>query len=457
MMRGQDHYRVISKERLSRLHEQELACFKARTGRSAMLLERGRNSMVKGVPMSWMHGLYRHPSLFVESGAGSTFRDVDGNRYIDFNVVDLAMTMGFSNPHINAAVCRAMDVGAHFLLPVAEAIDVTEELAGRTGVPYWQFTLSASGANTEVVRIARAMTGRNKVMVFDGHYHGHLDDTLVESAGGKVQPEGLGLPKGVELNAEIVPFNDLDAAEAVLRKGEIAVVITEPALSNCTLVKPDPGFLPGLYELAHRHDSLLCLDEAHNFSFAFGGLTRAWNLPCDFLVLGKGLGSGVSFALYGMSAPVAAFVDAHTAIDLGEPGIAAGGTTYASTVAVFAAKAALEDVLTPAAYQRLGELGLRLASGLQRIFDELELPWRALHLGPRSGYCMQPDEPRNGAQAHQSIDIDLIAARKLFMANRGIWDAMPTAGPQVSFVHTGDEVDLYLAQARDFLKAIRTG
>jgi glutamate-1-semialdehyde 2,1-aminomutase len=173
------------------------------------------------------------------------------------------------------------------------------------------------------------------------------------------------------------------------------------------------------------------------------------------MVLGKGLGSGVSFALYGMSRPVAAFVDAHTAVDLGDPGIAAGGTTYASTVAVFAAKAALEEVLTPTAYQRLDELGLRLSSGLQRVFDELELPWRALHLGPRSGYCMQAVEPRNGAEAHRSIDIDLIATRKLFMANRGIWDAMPTAGPQVSFVHTEAEVDLYLGYARDFLKTIR--
>jgi len=146
---------VISDKRLARLHEKELARFTARTRQSRALLERGRNSMVKGVPMSWMHGLYRHPSLFVDSGAGCTFRDVDGNRYIDFNVVDLAMTMGFSNPHINAAVGRAMERGAHFLLPVKESIEVTEELARRTGVPYWQFTLSASGADTEVVRIAR--------------------------------------------------------------------------------------------------------------------------------------------------------------------------------------------------------------------------------------------------------------------------------------------------------------
>jgi len=156
-----------------------------------------------------------------------------------------------------------------------------------------------------------------------------------------------------------------------------------------------------------------------------------------------------------MCPSVADFVDAHTAIDLGQPGIAAGGTTYANTLAVFAARAALEEVLTPAAYERVDALGLRLAKGLQGLFDELELPWHALHLGPRSGYCMQPAKPRNGAEACLSIDVELIAARKLYMANRGIWDAMPTAGPQVSFVHTAAEVDLYLNHARSFLKAIR--
>lgn len=455
MAAEENHYQVISKSKLARLHEGELARFLSRTKTSALLLERGKKSMIKGVPMPWMFGLYRHPSLFVESGAGPVFHDVDGNSYIDFNVVDLAMTMGFSNPHINAAVNRAMECGAHFLLPVKESIQVTEELARRTGVPYWQFTLSASGANTEVIRIARSMTRRNKVMVFEGHYHGHLDDTLAEKSNGKVRAEGLGLPRGVELNIEIVPFNDLAAAESILKRGEIAVVITEPALSNCTLVKPEAGYLDGLYQLAHHHGSLLCLDEAHNFSFAYGGLKRDWNLSCDFLVLGKGLGTGVPFGLYGMSEDVAGFVDAHTAVDLGEPGIAAGGTTYANSLAVFSALAALEQVLTPEAYQRLNQLGGHLAHGLQGVFDELELPWKALHLGPRSGYCMRTEPPRNGAEAYASIDIELIAARKVFMANRGIWDAMPTAGPQVSFVHDEAEVDLYLGHAREFLKAIR--
>jgi glutamate-1-semialdehyde 2,1-aminomutase len=445
---------AIDRARLEAVHARELAAFIARTPRSAALLERGRRSMIKGVPMSWMWGLYRHPPVFVDHGAGASFVDVDGHSYLDFNVVDLAMTMGFGSGVIASAVAQAMQRGAHFLLPVEEALRVSELLAQRTDIPYWQFTLSASGANTEVIRIARALTGREKILVFAGHYLGHVDDTLVEQAGGVPAPSLLGLPRGVEHHLLIVPFNDLHAVESALSHADVALVLTEPALSNCTLVHPEPDFLPALYAACSRSGALLCLDEAHTFQFAYGGLKRQWNLPCDFIVLGKGLGTGVSFGLYGMSQPVAAFVEANTYVDLGQPGIAAGGTTYASTLAVLAARAALEEILTPAAYERVAALGRRLAAGLEKIFTELGLPWTALHLGPRSGFCLFPRAPHDGAEASLSMDLDFIAARKLWMANRGIWDAMASAGPQVSFVHSAADVDTYLRTVQPFLAAI---
>ena len=446
----------INSEALQRVAAIELETFQRRTARSQELLQRGKNSMIQGVPMPWMYGLYRHPSLYVSHGDGANFFDVDGNRYLDFNVVDLAVTMGFNNPVIQSAVHEAMRRGAHFLLPITEAIDVTEELARRTGVPFWQFTLSASGANTEVIRIARAMTKRNKILVFEGHYHGHIDDTLLEVNDGQVRSHVLGLPDGASKGVEIIPFNDLAALEAKLKDEDIALVVTEPALSNCTLVQPEPGYLKSVYSLCRQYGTLFCLDEAHNFSFAFGGLTRAWDLKSDFMVLGKGLGTGIPFGLYGMQPAVAQYVNAHTQIDLGEPGIAAGGTTYANTMSILAAKAALENVLIPENYERTNGLGTCMASGLQTVFNQLSLDWTALHLGPRSGYCLKPKAPKNGKEACESIDLDFISARKLFMANRQIWDAMATAGPQVSFVHTEDDVDLYLGCAEDFLTQICT-
>lgn len=445
---------MISLETLKNVAGTELETFNRRTRQSLELLKRGKSSMIQGVPMPWMYGLYRHHSLYVTHGEGASFFDVDGNRYLDFNVVDLAVTMGFNNPAIQSSISEAMQRGTHFLLPIKEAIEVTEELARRTGVPIWQFTLTASGANTEVIRISRTMTKRNKVLVFEGHYHGHLDDTMLEFSKGQIRPYVLGLPDGAARGVEIVPFNDLDALEEKLKAEDIALVLTEPALSNCTLVQPEPGYLENVYSLCQKYGTLFCLDEAHNFSFAYGGLTRAWALQSDFLVLGKGLGTGIPFALYGMRSEVARFVEAHTQIDLGEPGIAAGGTTYANTLSILAAKAALEQVLTPENYEHTNALGTRLADGLQAIFNQLNLGWTALHLGPRSGYCLKSRAPKNGKEAYQSINLELISARKLFMANRGIWDAMATAGPQVSFVHTQADIDTYLGCAEQFLKQI---
>ena len=444
----------INSEALRSIAANELETFQRRTGQSFELLRRGQHSMIRGVPMPWMYGLYRHHSLYVTHGNGANFYDVDGNRYLDFNVVDLAVTMGFNNPFIQTAVQDAIQRGAHFLLPIKEAIDVTEELARRTGVPFWQFTLSASGANTEVIRISRAMTKRNKILVFEGHYHGHIDDTLLELSDGQVRSHALGLPDNAATGVEIIPFNDLAALEAKLRNEDIALVLTEPALSNCTLVQPEQGYLTNVHTLCRQFGTLFCLDEAHNFSFAFGGLTRAWDLKSDFLVLGKGLGTGIPFGLYGMQPDVAQFVNAHIQVDLGEPGIAAGGTTYANTLSILAAKAALENVLTPENYHRTNLLGTRLAGGLQAIFDQMSLEWTALHLGPRSGYCLKPQAPKNGKEAYESIDLEFISARKLFMANRQIWDAMATAGPQVSFVHTVDDVESYLDCAEEFLKHV---
>src|SRR5215813_4120143 len=159
--------------------------FARRIDRTALAALRAREeaafaaSMPNGVPVAWMAGLYRHNSIVAAGGEGAFFRDIDGNRYCDFNVCDLAMTMGYGPRPIVEAVSRAVTNGAHFLLPVEDTRAVTEELARRVGLPAWQFTLSASAANTEVMRIARFITGRSKILIFDGQYHGHIEESLV--------------------------------------------------------------------------------------------------------------------------------------------------------------------------------------------------------------------------------------------------------------------------------------
>jgi glutamate-1-semialdehyde aminotransferase len=445
----------IDHRELETVRTREAEAFANRTRASDALRTRACLHLPNGVPMSWMAGLYRFPPLYVTHGEGATFFDADGNGYLDFNVCDLSMTMGFGTTPIVEAVSRAVKAGAHFLLPTEDSIVVAEELASRVGLPFWQFTLSASGANVEVLRIARVATGRRKVVVFEGHYHGHFDEALVvRDAEGNSARDLLGVPAASVADTVVLPFNDLDALEERLSRGDIALVLTEPALTNCTLVKPNEGFLEGLRALTKRHGTLLCYDEAHTFQFAYGGLVGDWKLESDFVVLGKGLGTGISFALYGMSAEIAHTFIRYSDVDIGPKGIATGGTTYATTVAVAAARAALTDVLTRDAYTRLQALGKRLSEGLAEVFAERRLPWIAQHLGPRSGYCLQAVLPQTGAQAWQSMDTDFIDTRRLYLANRGIWDSVVSAGPQVSFAHTPSDVDRYVSVASDFLAEV---
>jgi glutamate-1-semialdehyde 2,1-aminomutase len=444
----------LNRTRLADVRQREEAAFAQRTQRSASLRRRAAAVLPQSVPMAWMQGLYRFAPIFAVGGEGASFRDADGNTYLDFNLCDLSMTMGYGPSPIIEATERQVARGAHFLLPTEDAIVVAEILATRTGRPFWQFTLSASGANTEVLRIARAATGRNKMVVFSGHYHGHIDETLVRSERRRTVPDLLGLSADVAARTEIVPFNDLAALDAVLASRDVALVLTEPALTNCNVVLPLPGYLDGLRDLTRRYGTLLCLDEAHTFQFAHGGLAASWSARSDFIVLGKGLGTGISFGLYGMSAEMAAFFVEHADVDIGRPGLATGGTMFATAVAAAAARAALEHLLVPESYERITALGCTLANGLEALFQRHGLPWCAFRCGPRSGYCLAPQLPRNADEAAVSLDAQFIDTRRVFLANRGIWDAIASAGPQISLAHTGADVARYLEVVDEFLKEV---
>ncbi len=445
---------VIDRERLAALRQSEDVAFRDRTPKSAAAHERARAHMPNGVPMTWMAGLWRTPPIYIDSGAGPYFTDIDGNRYLDFNLCDLSMTVGYGNAVVAEASDRQARRGATFLAPTEDASVVSEHLAARMRLAFWQYTLSASDSNTEVIRIARFITRRPKIVIFGGHYHGHIEETLVRDDHGRTVAETAGLSPGSAAHTIILPFNDLDALARVLAVGDVALVLTEPAMTNCNVILPDPGFHEGMRALTRRHGTLLCIDEAHTFQFAYGGLSREWALEPDFIVLGKGLGSGIAFSMYGMSEAVALSVSANLDGDAGPRGIALGGTTYGSALALAVARAMLEDIMTPVAHARLNELGRRLADGLEAAFQHRALPWTAFRCGPRSGYCLAPVLPRTGDEGYQSLDIELIDARRVYMANRGIWDAVASAGPQASIAHTEADVDRYLTTSGEFLDAI---
>src|SRR6478735_11572778 len=264
----------VDRERVRELKNAEDARFAATHPKSAALIERGRAVMPNGVPMAWQVGSYHHLPMWVAEGKGTRLVDVDGNAYVDFNIADLSMFCGYSPEPLLRAVNQQMARGNQFLLPTEDAIVVSEELARRWGLPKWQYTSSATHANTEAIRVARVATGREKVLMFEGKYHGHLDEALVElDADGRVVTEERGVPADTVGGTVLVPFNDVPALELALERRDIALVLTEPAITNnIGLLLPDDEFHAALRRLTREAGTLLAYDETHTHVVGVGGL-----------------------------------------------------------------------------------------------------------------------------------------------------------------------------------------
>ena len=438
----------LDRNRIAALHAREAEAFVAARPKSQALLARARGVMPDGVPMAWMAGLIDHPPMFVTAGQGARFTDVDGHDYLDMNHADMSMSCGFAPEPVVAAVSAQMARGSQFLLPNEDAVVVAERLVARFGLPFWQFTLSASGANTEAIRLARLFTGRDRVVMFDGGYHGHIDDTFAPA-----------MPRTSRDGRTVtVQYNDLAAVEATLQAGDVACVIAEPVITNLNLILPEPGFLAGLRELTRTHGALLILDETHTHVCAYGGLTRAWSLASDILVLGKAIAGGVPLGTYGLSEALAAFMSDHLAREHwpedSPEGLATGGTLYGNALSMAAARATLEQVLTEAGQARTARLGARLADGIAASIDRTGLPWSAHRLYCRSGVCYAPQAPRNALEASAAADFQLNRLHRLFLANRGIWEAISTAGPAVSLAATDADVDFYVTVFDELVAAL---
>jgi glutamate-1-semialdehyde 2,1-aminomutase len=426
--------------------------------RSMEATSRAARTMPRGVPMSWMDELYDHPPVWVSHGAGSRFWDLDGHEYVDMYIADMSAFCGHASAPVVRAVCERAAAGSQFLLPSEDALAVAEALERRYRMPKWQFTLSATQANTEVVRIARVRTGREKVVVFDGKYHGHLEPTLGIVEDGKVLPEYTGLPSEVTANLRIVPFNDLDAVERALAPGDVALVLTEPAMTNAGFLLPGPGFHNGLRETTRRHGTLLAIDETHTLVTAHGGLTTEWALEPDFLTVGKSIAGGVPLGAYGMADDVAEVLrppTGGTAVSgIAYDEVATGGTLFANALSMAAARAALTEVLTQEAFLTTAKLGERLAAGLRAHFDRAGLPWSINAHGAHAFYFFSPQPPRDARGARDTDDPGLRALIRLFLANRGVWESGWWLGPTVSVAHTSTDVAEYLAAIGEFTEAI---
>lgn len=444
----------IPRERIQALRDREAQRFAELRPRGRRLLQHAKATMPNGVPMSWMVTLHDHPPIVVEGGRAGSFTDVDGNAYIDFNLADMSTFTGYAAEAVTRAVDERMREGAQFLLPTRDAEVVSLELSRRFGLPLWQFTLSSTQANTEAIRIARAFTGRSTVLMFDGKYHGHADELLGELHDQKVAPEGLGVPKDATRHVRLVQYNDLEAVEREFARGDIACLLVEPAITNVGVIQPGERFHAALRRLTSESGSILVLDETHTLVAGPGGLTTAWGLRPDMLVIGKSIAGGVPIGAYGMTETVASVLEHQPGAAFGD-GVATGGTLFGNALSMAAAHATLHEVLTEDGYQHAAALGQTLADGIETIVGAHGFEWRAHRLYNRSGYTHAPQLPTNAIEARATFDVELYNLQRLYMANRGIWEAISTAGPACGIQTTSADVEDYLDVLDGFLHDLK--
>lgn len=412
---------MIADTAISAMLQTERARFAAANPRSAALAKEAARHWHRGVPFHWMLDWGTPFPLFAARAEGAELWDADGHRYDDFCLGDTGSMFGHSPEPVARAIAAQASRGLTFMLPTEDAVVVADELAARFGLPFWQVTSSASEANRAVIRWCRGITGRDKVLVFNGCYHGAVDDVFVDLRGGvpELRRSLVGQVYDVRDHTVVIEFNDLAALEAALAKGDVACVLMEPAMTNVGMVLPDPGYLTAVRQLTARHDALLVFDETHTISTGYGGHSATHGPLPDLFVLGKPVAGGVPCAVFGFSAEVAERMERCRAE--GETGHSGIGTTLsANALALAAMRACLTEVMTPAAYDHMLPLAADLAQQLRAVIAANGLAWHVTHIGSRGEFICADRPPRNGTEARAAMQGPLEQALHLFLINRGV-------------------------------------
>jgi glutamate-1-semialdehyde 2,1-aminomutase len=412
----------ISDERIAAMLARESDMFIQRNTRSRQLAEESRLHLLNGVPMFWMIDWETSFPLFIEKAVGVDLVDADGNSYIDFCLGDTGAMFGHSPRPVAEALRRQARLGLTTMMPSPDAPVVGRLLTERFHLPFWQITATASDANRSVLRWCRAVTGRKNILVFNGCYHGAVDETFVSRAadGTSLRDPGLvGEPRDLTAFTKVVEFNDVDALEAALAPEDVACVLAEPVMTNCGMVLPAEGFHDALRRITRKTGTLLIMDETHCMSSGPGGYSGTFGLEPDAIVLGKPIAGGVPAAAYGFSALIAGRISAFLAArPSGHSGI--GTTLSGSALQLAMMRLVLETYLTSRTFEPLLTLAERLETGLSRIIRKHKAPWHVVRVGARVEFMCTPIPPRNGRDALAAIHRPIDRAVHHYLLNRGI-------------------------------------
>src|SRR5680860_1598040 len=342
---------MIDRDTLTVMYARERADFVARHPRSAAAYERA-DHLFGRVPMTWMNKNAGGFPVYLDRAQGNRVWDIDGFEYVDFALGDTGAMAGHSPEATVAAIQQRISTqgGITTMLPTEDAEWVGAELTRRFGLERWSFSLTATDANRWAIRLARALTGRPKILFNSYCYHGSVDESLIvvgPDGEGMSRPGNVGDPRGLERQ---------------LAHGDVAAVLMEAALTNIGIVLPEPGYLEGVRELTRRYAVLLINDETHTFSAGPGGATKAWGLEPDMLVIGKSIAGGIPMGAYGLSAELADRALARTDLDLIDMG-GVGGTLAGNPLSIAATRATLEHVLTDGAFGQMIDTATYFAAG----------------------------------------------------------------------------------------------
>ena len=442
----------VTPAQIAALRERETEIYTKARPKTRAALEQGTH-FLDGVPMHWMKDWPQPFPMLVAKAQGASLTDIDGITLDDFCLGDTGSMFGHSPEPVARAIMEQATNGLTYMLPTVAALEVGDLLSRTFGDMRWQIATTATDANRFALRVARAVTGRAKVLVFNGCYHGTIDDAMVVRTDGKTvnRPGLVGQVNDLSQTAVSCEFNDLAMVEEALAQGDIAAILTEPVMTNSCMVLPDAGFHEGLRELATRFGALLIIDETHTISSGLGGYTRVHGLDPDIFVVGKCVAGGMPTAVWGLAPHVAhAFAETEKTRDAGHSGM---GTTLSANPMQFAClRATLSEVMTPANYAHMERGAARLVDGLSRAITAAGLPWHAVRVGARVEFICAPEPLRNGAEAAEAHASELEAAVHAALLNRGVLIAPFHNMMLVSPVTTDAQIDRLVAAFTDVTK-----
>jgi len=451
--------REINRDHLKKLNAKEEERFLVLHPKSGELFKKAKEVMPGGVPMSWMAKWPGAFPVFVDSARGAHFTDVDGNEYIDLCLGDTGSMTGHSPSATVDAINAQLKRGMTAMLPTEDAVLVSRELARRFGLPLWQFTVTATDANRHVIRYARLITERSKIIVIDKCYHGSVDETFatLDSAGNTIKrPGNLGAPVDLAQTTRVVEFNDLAAMEAALAHGDVAAILMEPAMTNIGIVLPDDGYLKAVEVLAKKYGTVLIIDETHTISVGPGGMTALYGLKPDILTIGKAIAGGIPTGTFGMQEEIAARIKAKVERELIDTG-GIGSTLAGNALSLAAMRATLTQVLTDAAFKQMVALGQKWCDGVDAAIKEFELPWYCSRLGARGEYLFQATAPRTGKEAADAGDFELEQYIHLRMLNDGFlitpFHNMALVSPETTEADIDAHTKAFRAMCKDLAHA----